>query len=141
MANPTGKGGWRAGQSGNPRGRPPKARALTAILERAGGKTITIRLADGGERKLSGRRFIAQALWELATTGKVTLPSGVSWVVEPQDWLETVKWLYAHIDGPAKQAMELSGPGGAALHVIFEEAENWRGGNANGNPVQDTETS
>jgi hypothetical protein len=119
MANPTGKGGWQAGQSGNPRGRPPKARALTAVLERAGAKTVTITQADGSERKLSGRRFIAQALWELATTGKVTLPSGASWTVEPQDWIETVKWLYAHIDGPAKQAMELSGADGGAVQVIF----------------------
>ena len=121
MANPTGKGGWQPGQSGNPRGRAPKARALTAILERAGAKTVTIKAPDGSERKLSGGRFIALALWELATTGKVTLPSGASWVVEPQDWLETVKWLYAHIDGPAKQAMEVTGANGGPIPIKLIE--------------------
>lgn len=121
---------WEKGQSGNPRGRPPKARALTAILERAGAKTVTIKQADGTERKLPGRRFIALAMWELATTGKVTLPSGVSWMVEPQDWLETVKWLYSHIDGPARQAVELSGPDGGPVtfRVVYGDGKDGNDG-------------
>jgi len=67
-------------------------------------------MPDG--KRMSGKRFLAVALWELVTTGKVTMPDGTAWTVEPRDWLETVKWLYVHIDGPAKQAHELSGPDG-----------------------------
>ena len=106
---------WPKGQSGNPNGRPPKERALTAILEAAGSRSIV--MPDG--KKLSGKRFIAQALWELVTTGKVTMPDGVTWTVEPRDWLETVKWMYVHIDGPAKQSHELSGPNGSALLIEY----------------------
>jgi len=67
------------------------------------------------------------AVWELATTGWVTMPSGARWQVEPKEWLETVKWIYAHIDGPPKQAHSLEGPDGGPVRVIFEESENWRG--------------
>jgi hypothetical protein len=115
MANPTGKGGFRPGQSGNPAGRPPKSRALTEILERGGAKTV---LVDG--KPMSGKRYIARALWELATTGRVTLPDGTSWTVDPKDWLDTVKWLYVHIDGPAKTETKVDLSGSLALGIVEE---------------------
>lgn len=69
---------------------------------------------------MSGKRFIAQALWELATTGRVTLPDGTAWTVEPKDWLETVKWLYVHIDGPAKAETKVDLSGNVTLGITEE---------------------
>ena len=70
MPNPTGKGGWAKGQSGNPNGRPKKDRVLTAILKRAGSRTRE----DVDGKRRSGKRIIARALWELASTGCTVLP-------------------------------------------------------------------
>lgn len=113
---------WQKGQSGNPSGRKPKGRALTEILERAGAATVEI---DG--KKISGKRAVAQMLWEVATTGKATFPSGVVLQVAPQDWLAIVKFLYQHIDGPPKDGP--SGDDGDPIYIRldgnpFREAQN-----------------
>ena len=69
---------------------------------------------------MSGKRYIARALWELATTGRVTLPDGTVWVVDPKDWLDTVKWLYVHIDGPAKTEAHVDLSGNVAMRIVEE---------------------
>ena len=46
---------------------------------------------------------------DLIITGQATLPGGKVLVASPKDWIETVKWAYAHIDGPPKQELEHSG--------------------------------
>ena len=95
---------WVKGQSGNPNGRPPKSRALTAILERAGSRTVEI---DG--KRVSGKRFMAQALFEIVTTGETRLASGREIVAGPQAWLEIVKFVYAQIDGPPPKDVNIGG--------------------------------
>ncbi|HEV2863045.1 MAG TPA: DUF5681 domain-containing protein [Pyrinomonadaceae bacterium] len=87
---------FRPGHSGNPNGRPPKFRALTDLLSLRGDAQVTL---DG--EKLSGGELLARLLWQIATTGKAKFPDGTELIVGPKDWLETVKWLYVHIDGPA----------------------------------------
>ena len=52
---------------------------------------------------MSGKRWLAYALWELITTLRVTLPEGRIIVTEPEGWFEVVKFLYAQVDGPPKQ--------------------------------------
>ena len=104
----------------NPKGRPPKSRALTAILEKAGAKAHDI---DG--KRVAGKRLLATMVWELATTGKATFPDGTELQVSPRDWIEVVKWLYSQIDGPpkAEQAIEHTGAGGRELifRVVYAD--------------------
>lgn len=51
-------------------------------------------------KQVAGGELLAQLLWEIATTGKARFPDGTELIVGPRDWLEMVKWLYSHIDGP-----------------------------------------
>jgi len=96
------------GNNHNPRGRPPKSRALTTILEAALAKPITVERAGGATRQ-AGNRVLAALVVELVTTGSATLPGGKVLEAAPKDWIETVKWIYGHIDGPPKAELELSG--------------------------------
>ena len=98
---------FKKGQSGNPNGRPPKNRALTDLLEKAG--NVVIDTADG---KRSARKRIAAGIaWELITEGKTKLPNGETLKLSPQDWIGLYKWIYQHIDGPPKAGLDITSDG------------------------------
>ena len=52
---------------------------------------------------------------EVLTKGTATFPDGKVLDVAPRDWLEFAKWAYGHIDGPPKQAVELTGADGGPI--------------------------
>ena len=104
---------WQPGQSGNPAGRPPNSRALTETLKTYGRKTVV----DVDGKRRSSNRVLARMVWELLNEGHVTLPSGDVLDVAPTDWLETVKWLYRHIDGPPPAALDITSEG-KAIQVV-----------------------
>lgn len=81
---------------------------MTAALEAALAKPVLFE-TDSASVKVRGHLLVAALVAELATTGKATLPGGKVLDASPKDWIETVKWLYSHIDGPPKQELELSG--------------------------------
>jgi hypothetical protein len=99
--------------SNNPAGRPPKSRALTQLLEKAGSRTIS--LADG--TKVSGKRLLARALWEGVTTKVITFPSGEQYQLPPDEWMTLVQFIYKHIDGPPPQQLQHTGEGGGAIVI------------------------
>jgi hypothetical protein len=110
------------GASGNPKGRPPKGRALTEILERAGAASLDI-----NGKRVSGKQLLARLAWEAATTGKVTFPAespeGDARVVglDADQWMQVLKFLYTQVDGPPKQNLEVSGLDGAPLAIILDK--------------------
>ncbi|MEM9954538.1 MAG: DUF5681 domain-containing protein [Chloroflexota bacterium] len=85
------------GQSGNPRGRPPKSRTLSAILAN---KAEELTFIEGNQVKRN-QEIIAHHLWQFATTGEVRLSSGTLQAKDVSDWFNAVRWIYTHIDGPA----------------------------------------
>lgn len=105
---------WAKGQSGNPAGSPGKKRALTEILRRGGSKTML--LSNG--RHISRRRIIADMLWTLATTGEATFPDGKKLLFSPEDWLGVVKFIYAQLDGPPRQDIDVTTSGEPLCVVI-----------------------
>lgn len=88
---------FKKGQSGNAKGRPPKNRTLTAILEKAGNTKHVV-----GGKPVAAKKLMADLLWEAAATGKVTEPDGTTVTVEMGDRLGIIRFLYQHIDGPPK---------------------------------------
>jgi len=74
------------------------------MLERAGSKTVEI---DG--KRISGKRFMAQALFEIVTTGRTRLADGRELVAGPNAWFDIVKFIYAQIDGPPPKDLNLGG--------------------------------
>ncbi len=86
---------FQKGETGNPAGRPPKARALTALLETALKKPV-------GEGGIQRREAMAEAIGQLVSTGKAKFATGVELELAPREWLDLAKWVYGQIDGPPK---------------------------------------
>jgi hypothetical protein len=95
---------FQPGQSGNPNGRPKKERALTDLLERAGNVVIE----DGEGGRSARKRIVAALSWKLLTEGEATLPNGKRLVLAPAEWASLYKWIYTHIDGPAKAEIDVT---------------------------------
>ena len=109
---------WKKGQSGNPSGRPPKNRALTEILTKAGSKTV----ADVDGKKRSSKRILGRMVWELLVDGKTILPNGSELILDPKDWVGLLKWVYQHIDGPAKAELAVESDGTLKIEYV----NDWR---------------
>ena len=105
-----------AGVSNNPKGRPPKNRALTEILEKAGATQLDI-----NGNKVSRKRLLASLLWEAATTGRVTFDDRVE-MCNVDQWLGIAKFIYTQVDGAPRQNVELTGADGGPIQTqqIFE---------------------
>lgn len=86
MPNPTGIGGWKKGQSGNPGGRAKKALSLVYELEKL--------LRGRGPEGEAERRTVARKLIELAKAGN----------------LEAIKYCFDRMDGRPPESLQLSGP-------------------------------
>jgi len=86
MTNPT----------GNPKGRPPKSRALTELLSLRGDATIEY----GGE-EMPRKEALAEMLWDVLMHGELKLKERVLKLESAQEWMMTARWVYMHVDGSA----------------------------------------
>lgn len=114
---------WKPGQSGNPRGRPSKARSLSSILETAGSASIEV-----GGKRIASKRLVARLLWEIATTGRCTMPDGRTMTAGPGGWLDVVKFVYGQVDGPPPREVNLGGQAENPLVIVnWDETTNEEG--------------
>jgi hypothetical protein len=110
---------FKAGQSGNPGGRPPKHRALSDMLTRTLGKAI---LTPSGS--ISGKRVLAKLVVQALTEGQVQFPQDDKpSQVGVKDWMEFVKWFYQYVE-PAPVKNEHTGEDGSPLKVLVEYVNN-----------------
>lgn len=91
---------WQPGKSGNPKGRPPKGRALATLLERAGSKRVEL---VEGEKPASRNQFVASQVWGALATGRITFPNGSQLELEASDWVRLLQFVHQHVDGPMPQ--------------------------------------
>lgn len=89
------------GKSGNPKGRPPKSRTLARALEMELDQDYVV----GGE-VLRGHRALARIICRALLTGEVRLNGETLRAESFSEWMHCAKWVYAHVDGPAKGADE-----------------------------------
>lgn len=118
MAN---AGQFKPGQSGNPRGRPPKARALANQLE----QLLKRKGADGR----TGKQAFAEAVISGLTRGYIEFPTSTEQYEKPvrigltgQEYISLSRIVLAHLDGPAPTNVDLTS-GGKPLNVLFEIQE------------------
>jgi hypothetical protein len=103
---------WIPGMLGNPRGRPPKKRAMAEIIR-----------TTSGEQNASGETYqmaLARALWSGISSGRIAFDSGKTFDLEFKDWIELLKWVLEHVDGPGKFAQEEEEP--RVIDIDFEMA-------------------
>jgi hypothetical protein len=110
---------YKPGESGNPNGRPLKSRALTAILQAAGNKTVA-----KGEKRVARKRLLAELLWQAVTEAKIDLPNGTTMEVGGADWWTNVQFLYRQIDGPPQHNVDLTTQGEKIAIVLSWPEQN-----------------
>ena len=116
---PRGNPNWKKGVSGNPKGRAPKGRALTDILEKTLAQKVTVTLGDGTIKQVPRKALLAAMVSEAATQGRVTMPDGtVKVVADFADWLALVQFIYKHIDGPPITSLDITS-GGVPLPIAI----------------------
>jgi hypothetical protein len=101
------------GTTNNPSGRPPKNRALTEILTRELGKTFEF----NGERA-AAKRIIARSIVQAVVTGKWYRDDGTYAVLEHDEIIDLVKWIYRQVDGDAKAEVDLTSGGETILVTL-----------------------
>lgn len=84
-----------------------KDRTWTKLLEAAGSRVIN---HPQFEQSMTRRKLIAEMVLTAITTGKVYYLDGQEAQIGSKEWVDFVKWLYTHIDGPAPQKVQLSSP-------------------------------
>ena len=104
---PVPSGAWKPGQSGNPKGRPKKNQALSAILAKSSKKNITlIDEATGQERTVTRNEMIAEILMTAITLGRIVFPllngeteKTPDFVLDTSEWIKLTDFYYKRVEG------------------------------------------
>ena len=108
--------GWKTGQSGNPRGRPAKGRALTELIDKLG--KARRELADG-TKAAANKQVFAEKLWQGLTTGVIVFEGRVL-ELSGAEWQALAKLVLTQVDGPAPAQVDVTSDGEAVAFSVIE---------------------
>src|SRR5690349_4681888 len=86
------------------------------------GKALDKTLEDTDGKRHNGKVVLARLVTELVTTGQCTLPDGVVLTASVKDWLDAVKFVFSHIDGPAKASLDVTSNGASLTFMQLAQA-------------------
>lgn len=89
-------------------------RTWTTLLNAAGSRVVT---HPQFEHSMTRRKLIAEMVLHAITSGEVHFINGTTIQIGSKEWVDFVKWLYVHIDGPAPQKVQMSTPAGESLKI------------------------
>lgn len=92
-------------------------RVLTALLEQAGRRTVPI--AKEGLKKRARNKVLADLVWEVITQGRCEMPDGTIFEVSSREWVDMVRWIYNHTDGPPKTELDVSSLGKSLAFKVY----------------------
>lgn len=97
---------FRKGQSGNPKGRPPKKRALTTLLEKGGNRKFKV-----GDQELAAKKLFVERVWEGLATGQITYPNVGTFPLDAQQYIALAKLVLGQVDGPPRAEVDVTSAG------------------------------
>jgi hypothetical protein len=112
--------GFQVGNKVGAAGRPPNSRALAVLLREAGEKKIR---KNG--HFVARNLIVAEGVYELLTLGETILPNKTKIKVNARDWLELVKFVHTHVDGPARVEMDVTSGGEPIKTYISWSPAEW----------------
>lgn len=98
---------FQPGRSGNPKGRPPKKRALTNLLERGGNAKY------GQVDPVAAKRLFAQRVWEGLVTGRIKFDDHTVIDLDAQSYIALAKLVLVQVDGPPRAEVDVTSEGKA----------------------------
>ncbi len=91
---------WKAGQSGNRKGRPRNTRTLTELLRQEGDEIMQV-----GDSVLTRHEVLAKAMWQYVLTGEVKLAGETLKAKNAGEWVQAIKWLTERLE-PSGRSMK-----------------------------------
>lgn len=110
---------WKKGESGNPKGRPPKSRALAQLLR------------STGNRKLNGadataKKIFAEHLWQGLTEGKIEFGEGRVVAIESvREYLAVADLLMRYTDGLPRAEVDVTSDGASVGVQLVEVVKSY----------------
>jgi hypothetical protein len=82
-------------------GKPPIRRIIAHYMKLAGKENVDVQAMG---KRMSYRKYLGIMLWDAATMGEMYFADGTKvQITDFKDWLDLVKYMSNHMDGPAVQ--------------------------------------